>query len=422
VSSPEPTEIVMPRLSDSMESGTVTRWLKQVGDVVACGDALLEVETDKATVEVESDDDGFLAEIVVAAEAQAAVGAVVGWIVARAELLAQPRAAAPTGGSEDDPPGATAVPSTEAPTGAAPTATLEPLPAQPPVVASPAARRLAREAEVDLHSLAPGSGPDGRIVRKDIERATARHPAAQSLTSTGSDVGAPAGGSGHDPQAPSRSHFAMAAATSRSKAEAPHFYLNVDVGAGTLLELKRELQRASGSAVSLTALLVKATAMALERHPPLQRQWSDGILHKRAQLDVGVAVAQPSGELIVPVLRTPGSRPLLDLSEELTILAERVRTTNRLPLSALGGATITVSNLGARGIREFYPIIDGGQSAIVGVGAIRQELSLVAGVVRPRPTLTLSLSVDHRVVAGAGAADFLAEIRDTLENPIAMVV
>jgi pyruvate dehydrogenase E2 component (dihydrolipoamide acetyltransferase) len=405
-------EIVMPRLSDTMEEGTILRWLKRDGEHVARGEELVEIETDKATMTYESDQDGTL-EIVAAdgdtltvGELIARVGAVAG---ADREAAAAPAAARADGASSPAPHEAR----------------------EPRVKASPLARRIARESGIDLHTLA-GSGPGGRIVRADVlARETVAAPAAPAQESSLEERVATAKGETTIVEL-NRTQQTIARRMAESKATIPDFTLQAEVDMDACVRLRSELKRLSRPGASAEPgagaadvptyndMVVKASALALREHPRANGSYKDGHLELHARINVGVAVAAHDA-LIVPTVFDAGEKSLGEIARETRSLAERVRAGTITP-PELGGGTFTVSNLGMYGVRSFTAIINPPQAAILSVGSLEQRAVVRGGELTAVSTMALTLVCDHRILYGADAAQLLARIRELLEQPVALTL
>jgi pyruvate dehydrogenase E2 component (dihydrolipoamide acetyltransferase) len=372
-------DLSMPRLSDSMEEGTIVRWLLEPGDRVARGDPLVEVETDKATIVHESDVTGVLAEIVVAAGETALLGATIAR-VASSEVRAPSVRRAP-----------------------APVAARA-LRAQ----ATPVARRLATELGVDLHALA-GSGPGGRIVRADVRRAG---PLAPALLPTTAPTGR---GSVHEVPATTMRRT-IAERMERSRREIPDFTVEAEIDMEQCHALRVQLAESGLTTVpSFNDLLVKAVGIALRADPVLNASYEDGRTLRFSRVNVGIAVATEDA-LLVPTVFDADARSVFEIARETRRLAGRVRERTIEP-DELAGGTFTVSNLGMFGVRRFNAIINHPQVAILAVG----EIAAPRGALRGRRTMDVALSCDHRSVYGADAARFLQRLRALLEQPAGLI-
>ncbi len=384
-------ELVMPRLSDTMERGTVARWLKREGDEVHAGDVVAEIETDKATMEYQSDLDGVLLKILVGAGEVAELGAPIAIVGAAGEDVAGP------------PPPATA-------SSALPAA----------LKASPVARRIAEEKGLDLRQLAGrGTGPDGRIVRADVDRLLGRPVLPVPPPQAPPPVMAPADA---EVVEPSRMQQVIARRMTEAKATVPHFYLTAEIDMGRAMEFRGELNEAlaaEGVKVSVNDLIVRACGLALREHPQFHRSYIDGKLHYHPSANIGVAVALEDG-LIVPVVRGVEAKTLRQVAAETRDLAQRARD-GQLKQPELEGATFSVSNLGMLGVTHFAAIINPPEPGILAVGATVERAVPRDGEVVIRPIMAVTLSVDHRASSGADGARFLQSVARYLEAPILLV-
>jgi pyruvate dehydrogenase E2 component (dihydrolipoamide acetyltransferase) len=429
------SEILMPRLSDTMEEGVVSSWHKKPGDKVAAGDALVDIETDKALMEYEAYEDGVLGTILVAEGESARIGTPIAVLVTDG---AAPSAAAPAPPAEapvSPPSGAGAVSAgidghrtesavRQAGAGlAAPATQANGTGSRPP--SSPLARRIARENGVDLAALA-GSGPGGRIIRADVEAAV-RDTATPASAPAPAVAPAVAGAEAVRPQDPdteqvplSRIRKVTARRLAESMRTAPHFYLTRVVDVEDLLAFRATLNTALAPAkVSVNDLIVKACATALRANPVLNVSFTEEHLLVHKRVHVGVAVALEDG-LVVPVIRDADRKSVSQIGAETRELAGRARE-QRLTPQEMSGGTFTVSNLGMFGVDAFTAVINPPEAAILAVGATRQDVVFRDGEVVPRNRMTLTLSVDHRACDGATGAAFLGQLADLLENPLRIV-
>ncbi len=409
----------MPRLSDSMEEGTILKWLKSDGDEVARGEPLAEIETDKATLTYESDAAGVLSIVAAAGETLP-----IGTVIARLD-----------GGSNGDAPAAPAA----AP--AAPAASTPPPPAPPAVPAAPApaatsgrvkaspiARRIARERGIDLHQIA-GSGPGGRVVKADVEHAepSAAAPAAPPApASTPAPAPAPAPASAESGTAKgdvtvqelTRTQQLIARRMAESKATVPEFTLRSEIDMERCVALRAELKTLGDEVPSYNDMVVKACALALREFPRANGSYRDGRFELHSRVNVGVAVAAPDA-LVVPTVFDADRKSLHEIARETRALAERVRAGSVTP-PELSGGTFTVSNLGMYGVTDFTAVINPPQAAILAVGALAPRAVVRDGALVARHTMGVTLACDHRILYGADAAQFLARIRALLEQPLAL--
>jgi pyruvate dehydrogenase E2 component (dihydrolipoamide acetyltransferase) len=412
-------EVAMPRLSDSMEQGTILRWLIGDGQTVARGQELVEIETDKASMTHEADRDGVL-EVVAREGETVPVGGLIARIGASSAVTGGQHAPSPS------PLARVATPSTGPALARGRGATTLPPPAAPP--ATPLARRAGRLHDVALERLA-GSGPRGRIVQADVLRAAgiadARPAPAAATSSAASAVAAPRAGETAKGATrrvePTNAQRLVARRMSEAKATIPHFQVQTDVAMDAALTLRGELKvLLEAEAPSLNDLIVKACALALRGHERANGSYVDGGYELHERVNVGVAVAG-EGMLVVPVVHDADAKPLAQIARETRLLAERVRLGAIAP-PELAGGTFTVSNLGMYGMTQIVPVVNPPQAAILGVGALRAVLAREAGEIVERRLLTLTLSCDHRILHGADAALFLAEVKELLEGPLRLVL
>jgi pyruvate dehydrogenase E2 component (dihydrolipoamide acetyltransferase) len=399
-----PIDILMPA---GTSEATLARWAKRPGDALEKGEVLLEIETDKAIVEVESPGAGVLARIDLP---EGSRGIVAG---ARLGLIAAPGedAAALAGAASN---GSAAQPAAAAAATAAHTPGALPAPAAPAalpssrVKASPLARRIAQAAGLDLSALG-GSGPGGRIVKVDVERALQQPPLAKAA--------APAAPTA---QAHTTMRRVIAQRLSEAKRKVPHFYLSVDCDVDAVLALREQLQAQAGIKPSVNDFVVKAVALAMKRLPAVNASWSDEAMLRHARVDISVAVATPGG-LVTPIVRDADTKSLAAINAEVKALAVRARD-GRLKAEEYQGGGFTISNLGMYGVREFFAIVNPPQAAILAVGACEQRPVVRDGALAVGMRMTCSLSADHRVIDGALGAEFLAAVRGLLEAPLALLV
>lgn len=402
--------ITMPKLSDTMVEGTIARWKKKQGDTVETGDILADVETDKATMEMEAFDDGVLKEIYVTDGGVAKVGEKIALVLAEGETVdaAAPAAAPkaePTGEGKTAAPKAAAAPAAQA--GAR-------------VKASPLARKIAAERGVGLESI-EGSGPGGRVVAKDVPDkgvapAAAAPAAAPKIQATA--------GQGDQRVALTGMRRVIAQRLLESKTQLPHFYLSIEVDASALMRLRKELNSANEAAglpkLTVNDFVLLAVGRAASSHPFINASWAGDAIIQYGSVNISVAVAVDEG-LVTPVIRDANKLSLKEISATVKDLAKRARDKKLKPEEYQGG-TITVSNLGAYGIEQFFAIINPPQAAILAVGAIVKKPVVNAKneiVVGER--MTISLSGDHRVVDGAVGAEYLGTLRKLIENPALML-
>jgi pyruvate dehydrogenase E2 component (dihydrolipoamide acetyltransferase) len=416
-----PITITMPALSPTMTEGKLAKWLKQAGDKVAPGDVIAEIETDKATMEVEAVDEGVLDQILVQAGTEhVAVNSPIA--VLRGEGEAPGAKASPA---------ATPVP---APQPAAKPAPVASVPSPAPshggdrVFASPLARRLAAQAGIDLAGV-KGSGPQGRIVKHDIEVAVAGGKAASKAPPAAATAKAPpapqivptAGFPPFELVPASTMRKTIARRLTEAKQTVPHFYLAVDCEIDKLLVLRKELNAGDEKLkISVNDMIVKASAIALMRVPAANAAWTEEGIRLYKSVDVSVAVATDGG-LITPIVRGAEGKGLAKIAAETKDLAARARA-GKLKLDEFQGGTFSISNLGMYGIRAFSAVINPPQGAILAVGAGEPRPVVKGGALAIATVVTLTLSSDHRVVDGAVGAEFLKALKALIEEPMTMLL
>jgi pyruvate dehydrogenase E2 component (dihydrolipoamide acetyltransferase) len=407
------TTIGMPRLSDSMEEGTVLRWLKQDGDELARGEELVEIETDKATMVYEAESAGVLRRLVAEGET-VPLGQPIAELLAPGQAVepVAPAAAAPAAAPEIVRPAAPA-PANGAARGAG------------RIAASPVARRLAAELGIDLASLT-GSGPRGRVVKRDVEAAEALPP-AHVATAPPAEAPPPRpaaveSAKGAVEEIPlTRIQATVARRMAESRATVPDFEVSVDVVADALVALREQLRGVGdGPVPSYNDFIVKACAVALRAHPRVNGAYRDGHLERYGRVNVGVAVAAEDA-LLVPVVTDADEKSIGTIARETRRLSERARESG-LTAAELSGGTFTVSNLGMFGVTRFSAVVNQPQAAILAVGALEQRPVVRDGAVVPAHVMTLTLCADHRILYGADAATFLAAVKTALEEPLRLLL
>jgi pyruvate dehydrogenase E2 component (dihydrolipoamide acetyltransferase) len=431
------TNILMPALSPTMTEGTLAKWLKNEGDTIKSGDVIAEIETDKATMEVEAVDEGVLGKILVAAGTEGvAVNAPIAVLVDAGEAVPS-AAAAPA-------------PKAEAP---APKAAAEATPAPAPrgepkanghdtsdhgarIFASPLARRMAQQAGLNLAGIT-GSGPNGRIVKADIDAARGQTPAAPanvpqaaaapvaspvaSLAPKPAEITAP-----HDAVPHSSMRKVIAKRLQAAKQTIPHFYLSMDVELDALLKLRADLNAqspkdgAGAFKLSVNDLIIKASAIALRRVPAANASFTDDAMIRYHDVDISVAVAIPDG-LITPIIRKADQKGLAAISNEMKDLAARAKSGKLKPEEFQGGS-FSISNLGMFGITSFSAIINPPQGAIIAIGAGEKRPVVRGSELAIATVMTVTLSCDHRVVDGAIGAEFLAAFKAIVEAPLSLML
>ena len=442
-------KILMPALSPTMTEGNIARWLKKEGDDVKAGDVLAEIETDKATMEVEAVDEGRLGKILIPEGTQGVkVNDVIALLLEEGEdasaldARAKPQAAQaerkPNGGGGSPQP----QPSKPA---AQPTPPPQPAPSTQPaaaapsptsrgdkedrIFASPLARRMATQAGIELTQL-QGSGPHGRIIRSDVEAVLSAAAAARAQAPA-PQARAP------QPQAPipglpsftevphSGMRRIIAQRLTEAKREQPHFYLTIDCELDVLLKLRADLnarspEGAGAYKLSVNDMLIKAVAVALKRVPAANASWTDTAIRLYQSADISVAVAVPNG-LVTPVIRNADAKGLAQISAEMKALAEKARAGKLAPEEYQGG-TFSLSNLGMYGIREFAAVINPPQGCILAVGVGEQRPVVKAGALAIATVMSATLSCDHRVVDGVIGAEWLAAFKKIVEDPLSMLL
>jgi pyruvate dehydrogenase E2 component (dihydrolipoamide acetyltransferase) len=387
--------VVMPALEMAQETGKLVAWRKAEGDSVAKGEPLLEIETDKAVLEVESPADGVLAGVDAKAGDVVAVGKIIAWIVRPGEV----------------PPSEVASPGSQIQSPAAPPNTSSPvIPAARPagILISPKARRLAKEHGVDIATLR-GSGPGGEILSSDVLAAAESKSSSQSTAASAHQ----------NVETPSSIGRLMAERTTQSWTTVPHFFVVRDLDAGALVEARERLEaaipQARGIKLTYTDLLVAILARVLVKHPRINASWNDGVVRLNQEVNIGVAMAVDDG-VVATVIHNADKSDLGEIAVQRGDLTERARM-GRLRPSDIAGATFTISNLGMYHVDAFSAIISPPQAAILAVGSILDRVVPVDGRPGIRPIMTLTLSCDHRVVDGARAAVFMNEVAEAVRQP-----
>jgi len=439
-----PIQILMPALSPTMTDGKLAKWHKKEGDAVESGDVLAEIETDKATMEVEAVDEGILGKILVAEGTEGVpVNQPIALLLEEGEdasALKGAAAVAQTAKPAAAP--AAAAPAQPAPRPAPPAApaakALPPAPAPMQkgdgtgrVFASPLARRLAKQSNLDLKRIA-GSGPRGRVVKRDIEAAVAgggaRMAPAAAVAAGAPTLSVEVSAEGLPPYreiANSSIRKVVARRLTEAKQTIPHFYLTVDCEIDKLLALRKELNDAAPEGdgnykLSVNDFVIRAAARALGRAPAANAMWTDAAIRRFERADISVAVAIEGG-LITPVIRAAALKGIVAISDEMKGLAAKARAGKLKPEEYQGG-TFTISNLGMFGIKAFAAIINPPQGCILAVGAGEQRAVVKDGQLAVATVMSCTLAVDHRVVDGAVGAEFLAEFKKLIEAPATILL
>jgi pyruvate dehydrogenase E2 component (dihydrolipoamide acetyltransferase) len=387
--------VVMPALEMAQETGKLLAWRKQEGDRVTKGEPLLEIETDKAVVEVEAPGDGILSAVSAAAGAVVPVGQVIAWLVTPGETV--PTSAA--FGRSGRPPAASAPATAAAPP---PPGSDTQVGRSADIRISPKARRLAKERGVDLRAMT-GSGPGGEILAGDIPEAGGLQSESGTRQAEAPDVHA------EIPNLQSRYSALMAERTANSWTTVPHFFLTREIDASALVAAREQ------HAGTHTDLLVALVARVLTKHPHMNASWMEGAIRMNPEVHVAIAIAV-SAAVVTGVVHDAARLPVADIASRRQELAERARA-GRLQPRDIAGATFTISNLGMYHVDAFTAIIVPPQAGILAVGAIADRVVVIAGQPAVRPTVTFTLSCDHRVIDGARAAAFLNDLADAVRRP-----
>jgi pyruvate dehydrogenase E2 component (dihydrolipoamide acetyltransferase) len=425
------TKVHMEALSPTMEEGQIVRWLKAEGESVTNGEVIAEIETDKATMELVARGEGVLRAIFLGEGATAPVGEVIAVIGEADEDIASIVSAHGGGGAPPAAPAAepdapAAEPSAPEPEPAAPGTEAEPVAGDTGgrVKASPVARRMAEDAGVDLGSV-QGSGPGGRIIKRDVEAAAsapAAVPAPASSTLPASGLGEFEGPDYEDVTL-SQMRKTIARRLTESIGPVPHFFLTIDVDMSRAQEARARINgilEEFGARISVNDMVVKAAATALRLHPAVNAAWMGDTIRKHNRVHIGIAVAVEDG-LITPVVRDADRKGLAQIASEVRELAGRGRE-KRLKPEEYTGSTFSVSNLGMFGIHEFTAVINPPEAAILAVGGVEETPVVVNGKVEVRPRMKITMSCDHRVIDGATGARFLATLKGMLEEPAAGLI
>jgi pyruvate dehydrogenase E2 component (dihydrolipoamide acetyltransferase) len=411
-------EVTMPRLSDTMEEGTIASWLKKPGDQVARGEVIAQIETDKATMDLTAFEAGTLQEILAPEGSTVQIGKPVARIGTGAPVSASAAPAAPAeapAARAPEPP-APAQPAPPPPARAAESA--EPA-ANGKVRASPVARHIAAEHGLDLAQI-QGSGPQGRVIRSDVEAALATSPTpAPPQAPRAPSQPQPQPAAGDERVQLSQMRRTIARRMAESTRTVPHFFLTVTVDATELVKLRTQITE-QGVKVSFNDLVIKGAALALRKMPEVNVSFAEDSLIKHAQVHIGIAVATERG-LIVPVIRNVDQKALSQIAQEARDLAERAQAGKLQPNDYIGG-TFTVSNLGMFGVEQFNAVINPPEAAILAVGAIVKEPAEFQGEIALRDRMRLTLSVDHRALDGATGARYLQALKELIEKPLLLLV
>ena len=403
-------EIVrMPRLSDTMTEGTVAKWHKKVGDAISEGDLLAEIETDKATMEFESFQEGVLLHIGVGESETAAVDCILAILGEQGEdvkalIEADATPVTPEVKEVKTPLAETKIEVAAPVTASAPVKVTKSVDGR--IVASPLAKRLAEEKGIDITAIS-GSGDGGRVIKRDVD--SYQIPVANIAAYQESYTEEPV----------SQMRKVIARRLAESKFTAPHFYLSISVDMDNAISARKAINALPDTKVSFNDLIVKACAMALREHPTVNSSWRADVIRRNQHVNIGVAIAVEDG-LLVPVVRYTDTKSLSDISAEVKEFAQKAKD-KKLQPADWEGSTFTISNLGMFGIDEFTAIINTPDACILAVGGIQQIPVVKDGQVVPGNVMKLTLSCDHRVVDGASGAAFLNTLKTYLQNPVTML-
>ncbi len=422
--------ILMPALSPTMEEGTLAKWLKKEGDTISSGDIIAEIETDKATMEVEAVDEGVLAKILVAdgtegvkvntviaviaeeGDSEADIEAAASSVTSAASQVETPKEAAPVTEVAANTPAAPAAASTKTDR----------------IFASPLARRIASNEGLALENIT-GTGPHGRIIKRDVEAALASPKAAVAIEAAAAAVAA----AGNDVNLPSDLPFedipsssirkVIATRLVQSKQEVPHYYVSMDCELDALLDLRKTLNNQAEDGaykLSVNDMIIKATALALREVPDMNVAWGGDIIRRFDQVDMAVAVSIEGG-LVTPIIKNAGNKGLATISSEMKDLAKRAREGALAPSEYQGG-TFTISNLGMFGVNNFTAIVNQPAAGILAIGAGEKKPVVKNDALAIATVMTVTLSADHRTTDGAVGALFVKSFKKYIENPLMMML
>ena len=407
--------IRMPKMSDTMTEGVIVAWHKKVGDTVAPGDILAEVETDKATMELENYVKGKLLHIGINEGDAVPVDAVIAVVGKDGENIdaileeAQKESAAPSKEEEET----VAEAPVASPSEGTPAESTAPSGSSDPdgrVKASPLAKKMAEEKGIDLNQVS-GSGDGGRIIRRDIENFT---PAA------GAGIPAAAGKESYEEVNVSQMRKTIARRLTESKFTSPHFYLTMEIDMGRAVEARKRINEYADTKISMNDMILKAAAIALRKHPKVNSSWLGDKIRYNHHIHMGVAMAVEEG-LLVPVVRFADTKSLSQISAEVKVYSEKAKN-KKLQPADWEGNTFTISNLGMFGIEEFTAIINPPDACILAVGGVKETVFVKNGEMRPGHAMKVTLSCDHRVVDGVVGSEFLLTLKTLLEDPVKLLV
>jgi pyruvate dehydrogenase E2 component (dihydrolipoamide acetyltransferase) len=407
------TKILMPKLSDTMNEGIILKWLKKEGEKVKQGETLVEIESDKADMELEAYDSGVLRKILVPDGGKAGIGAPIGIIAGANEDITGLLIEAPLFPQKTE---AIEASKKESPT------SLPLSPSQPgttadvtdgSVKASPLAKRLALENKIELRSIT-GSGPQGRVIKRDIELLVGREQPISAKVLASIIPG------GHRDVELSLIRKTIAKRMQESKQTVPHFYVTVEIDMEPTISFREQFNSATETKISFTDILVKAVSSTLMQHPTINATYLGNTIRQFGEAHIAVAVALDDG-LVTPVMRNCEQKTILQINSELHDLAERARS-RKLKPEEYQGATFTISNLGMFGVEDFVAIINPPEGAILAVGSIVEKPVVKKGQIVIGHTMKVTLSSDHRIIDGAVAARFLQDLKNLMEKPIALML
>ena len=407
-----PIAVEMPKMTDTMQEGQLVAWLVEEGATIAAGDVIAQVETDKATMDVEAYDDGVLLRRVAKEGDSLPIGGLIAVLGEQGESADAILGRYAQGAESEAPKQEEAQPEEAAQQAAADGRSVR---------SSPLARRMATEHGLDMTELA-GSGPEGRIIKRDVEAALERaREGAKKRAPAPRPIRRLAGTRGFETVRISNMRRTIAHRLAQSKFTSPHFYLTVDVAMERIVEARTHLNELAPVKISYNDLVTKAAAAALAAHPDVNSSYHEdaGEIRRYDHIDIGIAVAIGEG-LVTPVVRGADQKGLVEIAQETRQLAERARE-RRLQPEEMDGSTFTTSNLGMFGIEEFTAIINPPNAAILAIGAIRDVPVVKAGALVPGKRMKLSLSCDHRAVDGATGARFLSSLQKHLEEPLTLL-
>lgn len=413
--------IRMPKMSDTMEEGVIASWLKKVGDKVESGDILAEVETDKATMELEAYEDGTLLYTAVDAGNGVPVDGVIAIIGEEGADYKALLASESTPAKEEKAPESPVESKKEEAPAAQPAPTASSTSSNGRIKASPLAKKIASEKGIDLAQV-NGSGTDGRIVKKDVEEFTLSQSSASSDTTSATPVQLPrVVGEEHSQKVElSQMRKAIARRLSESKFTAPHFYLTMEINMDKAIAARKSMNEVAPVKISFNDMVIKAAAAALRKHPDINVSWGGDHLMKHDHIHIGVAVAIPEG-LIVPVVRFADNKTLSHISAEVKELGQKAKD-KKLQPEEFSGNTFTISNLGMFGIEEFTAVINPPDACIMAVGGIKETVIVKDGEMKPGNVMKVTLSCDHRAVDGAVGSAFLVTFKELLEDPVRILI